>query len=144
MFLVQIEKTSKNINLVCHLAPWCSGCHYCTTSFNWAWTQVLCRFNTCSRRVGDSPWWGSLTMVPAGNKAKHISSVNHTTKQFIIIIIFIEVTFIRVVLFFHVFLSFSFLFYFILTLLIKVNQCRFENLSICLYSYKNTLKISHF
>ena len=30
--------------------------------------------------VGDSRWWGSLTMVPAGNKAKHLSSVNHTTK----------------------------------------------------------------
>ena len=29
-----------------------------------------------------SRWWGSLTMVPAGNKAKHLSSVNHTTKKF--------------------------------------------------------------
>ena len=25
-------------------------------------------------------WWESLTMVSAGNKAKHLSSVNHTTK----------------------------------------------------------------
>ena len=33
-----------------------------------------------SQRVGDSRWWGSLTTVPAGNKAKHLSSVNHTTK----------------------------------------------------------------
>ena len=43
------------------------------------------------RCVGDSRWWGSLTMVLAGNKAKHLSSVNpwrynyismvnHTTK----------------------------------------------------------------
>ena len=30
--------------------------------------------------VGDSWWWGSLTMVPAVNKAKCLSSVNHTTK----------------------------------------------------------------
>ena len=33
-----------------------------------------------ARRVGDSRWRGSLTMVPAGNKAKRLSSVNHTTK----------------------------------------------------------------
>ena len=68
--------------------PWCSGYHYCTASFNKAWTQVLRGFKTCSRRVGDSRWWGSLTMVPAGNKAKRLSSVSHTTKtihQFIII-----------------------------------------------------------
>ena len=54
--------------------------HYCTTSFNKAWTQVLRRFKSCSRRVGDSRWWGSLTMVSAGNKTKRLSSVNHTTK----------------------------------------------------------------
>ena len=30
--------------------------------------------------VGDLRWWGSLTMVPAGNKAKRLSSVNHTAK----------------------------------------------------------------
>ena len=42
--------------------------------------QVLRRFKPCSRRDGDSWWWGSLTMVPAGNKAKRFSSVNHTTK----------------------------------------------------------------
>ena len=35
---------------------------------------------SCSRRVGDSRWWGSLTMVPAGNKAKRFLSVNHNTK----------------------------------------------------------------
>ena len=63
-----------------HVAPWCSGYHYCTTSFNKAWTQVLRRFKPCSRRVGDSRWWGSLTMVPAGNKANRLSSVNHTTE----------------------------------------------------------------
>ena len=33
----------------------CSGYHYCTTSFNLAWTQVLRRFKHCSRRVRDSP-----------------------------------------------------------------------------------------
>ena len=38
------------------------------------------QFKSCSRHVGDLRWWGSLTMIPAGNKAKHLSSVNHTTK----------------------------------------------------------------
>ena len=37
-------------------------------------------FKPCSRGVGNSRWWGSLTMVPAENKAKCLSSVNHTTK----------------------------------------------------------------
>ena len=62
------------------VAPWCSAHHYCTTSFNEIWTQVLCKLKSCSQRVGDSRWWGSLTMVPPGNKAKRLSWVNHTTK----------------------------------------------------------------
>ena len=62
------------------VAPWCSGYHCCTTSFYKVLTQVLRRFKSCPRRVGDSRWRGSLTMVPAGNKAKRLSSVNHTTK----------------------------------------------------------------
>ena len=71
------------------MALWCSGYHYCTTSFNKALTQVLHRFKSYSWRVGDSWWWASLAVVQAGNKAKCLSSVNHTTKQFIIIIIII-------------------------------------------------------
>ena len=43
------------------------------------------RFKSCSGRVGDSRWLGSLTMVSAGNKANCISSVNDTKKQFLII-----------------------------------------------------------
>ena len=72
----------ENKYLSCYIlvVPWCSGYRYCTTSFNKAWTQVLRRFKSCSRHVGDSWWWGSLTMVPAENKAKGLSSVNHTTK----------------------------------------------------------------
>ena len=61
------------------MAPWYCGYHYCTTSFNKVWTQVLRRFKSCSRRVGDSRWWGSLKIVPGGNKAWHLSLVNHTT-----------------------------------------------------------------
>ena len=38
-----------------------------------------------SQRVGDSRWWEFLTVAPAGNKAKRISSANHTTKAIIII-----------------------------------------------------------
>ena len=71
------KKTYSKKTLV---APWCSGYHYCTTSFNKAWTQVLHRFKSCSQRVGDSWWWGSLTMVLAGNKAKCLSLMNPTTK----------------------------------------------------------------
>ena len=43
-------------------------------------TKSELRFKSCSRRVGDSRWWVSLTMVTAGNKAKRFLSVNHTTK----------------------------------------------------------------
>ena len=69
-------------------SPLCSGYHYCPTSFNKAWIQVLRRFKSCSRRVGDLRWWGSLTMVPVRNKAKRLSWVNRITKtirQFIFI-----------------------------------------------------------
>ena len=44
------------------------------------WTQVLCRFKPCLQCVGDLQWWGSLPMAPAGNKAKCLFSVKHTTK----------------------------------------------------------------
>ena len=62
------------------VASWRCGCHYCTSSFIKAWTQVLCMFKSCLRRIGDSQWWGSLTMSPPGNKAKRLSSFNHTAK----------------------------------------------------------------
>ena len=59
---------------------WCSGYHYYTTSFKQAWTQVLHRFKSCLWRVRDLRWWGSLKMVPAGNKVKCLSLFNYTTK----------------------------------------------------------------
>ena len=62
------------------LTPWCSGIDYCTSIFNKTWNQVLGRFKSCSWHVGDSRWWGCLTMVTSGNKAKCLSLVNHTTK----------------------------------------------------------------
>ena len=62
------------------MALWCSGYHYCTTSLNEAWTQVLHRFKSCSQRVKDSQWWRSLRIIQARNKAKCLSSVNHTAK----------------------------------------------------------------
>ena len=62
------------------LPSWCNGYHYCKTSFIKAWTQALRRFKSCSWRVGDSRWGGSLTIIPVENKAKQLSSVNHTTK----------------------------------------------------------------
>ena len=48
---------------------------YCAGSNSWR-AGVL----ACSWRAGDSRWWGSLKMVPTGNMAKRLSSVNHTTK----------------------------------------------------------------
>ena len=45
-----------------------------------AFCGVLCRFIFYSRCVGDSQWWGSLTIGPTGSKAKRLLSVNHTTK----------------------------------------------------------------
>ena len=77
------------LNFLTLIPPWCSGYHYCTTSFNKAWIQVLRKLKSCSRRVGYLRWWESLKMFPTRNKAKSISSVNHTTKKFIIIIIII-------------------------------------------------------
>ena len=43
-------------------------------------TKPELRFKSCSPRVGDSRWWGSLTMVWAANKAKRRLSVNLTTR----------------------------------------------------------------
>ena len=79
-FFVKFSISNSIFNSISKSLVWKVSYHYCTTSFNYAWTQVLCRFKPCSRRVGDLRWWGSLTMVPAGNKANHLSSVNHTTK----------------------------------------------------------------
>ena len=75
---MQFSYSTCNINLIrrsvigfiwIRVVPWYSGYHYCTTSFIKAWTQVLRRFKSFLRRVGDSRWWGSLTVGPAGNKA---------------------------------------------------------------------------
>ena len=51
------------------LSPWCGDYHYCTTSFNRAWIQLLCRFISCSRHIREMRWWEFLAVVPAGNKA---------------------------------------------------------------------------
>ena len=63
------------------LASWCSDYQYSTTSFNEIWTQVKRRFKPCLQCDKDSRCWGSLTMVPARNKAKRLLSVNHITKR---------------------------------------------------------------
>ena len=68
-----------------NVAPWCSGYHHCTTSFNKAWTQLLRRFKTCSQCAGNLRWWESLAIVPAGNKVKRLSQPSIPQKQFIII-----------------------------------------------------------
>ena len=60
--------------------PWCSSYHYCTTFVKKPWTQVRRRFISCYRLVRDFWWWEYMTMIPIGNKAKCLSSVNHTTK----------------------------------------------------------------
>ena len=58
------------------VALWCSGHHYCTASFNKAWTQV----QILLVRIRDLRWWESLAMVPAWNKATHVLSVNPSAK----------------------------------------------------------------
>ena len=60
---------------------------YCTTIFNKAWTQVLRRFKSFSRRVRDLWWWGSLTMVQAGNRLNTFRQSTIPQKQFTIIVI---------------------------------------------------------
>ena len=64
------------------LASWCSGYRYCTTSFNRIWTQVQCKFKTCSQRFG-CLWRSELPVrVPPeirlptrqGNRAPYLSS----------------------------------------------------------------------
>ena len=72
----------------CGLALWCSGYHYCTTSFNKAWTQVLRRFKPCSQRFGHSRWWGSLPVVRLEIRLNAFRWSTAPQKQFI----FIKVT----------------------------------------------------
>ena len=67
----------------------CSGYHYCTTSFNKVWTQILQRFKFCSHQFGGLRWCRSLGMVLAGNKAKCLWWSTMPEKQFILIIIII-------------------------------------------------------
>ena len=47
------------------------------------WLPLLCDFihqSLNAGSAGDLRWRGSLTMVPAGNKAKRLSSINHAIK----------------------------------------------------------------
>ena len=74
------QNSSLSGSLALLVAPWCSGYHYCTSSFKKVWTQVLHRFKTCSQHARDLQWWGSLKMVSAGNKAIRLSLVNPTAK----------------------------------------------------------------
>ena len=94
------------ISLRSILALWCSGYHYCTTSFNEAWTKVLHSFKSCSRLVRDSRWWRFLSMVPSGNKAKRLLPVNHT------IVHHLAFTLLFSLLSFTLFLFFLFFFFF--------------------------------
>ena len=57
---------------------WCRGVAVITIAQ--LYSTKLHRFKSCSQRVGDLPLWKSLAMVPAGNKTKRLSSVNHTIK----------------------------------------------------------------
>ena len=68
------------ISHIATVAPCCSVYHHYRVLFNKAWTQVLRRLKSCLRRFQDLRWWGSLTMVLTGNKAKRLFFVNHTIK----------------------------------------------------------------
>ena len=39
------------------MAPWCRGYHYCTSSFNKTWTQVLHRLKSCLLCVNGEGLW---------------------------------------------------------------------------------------
>ena len=70
-----------------HVAPWCSGYHYCTTSLIKAWTQVLRRFNPARSvseiRDGEDLWqWSRLEIRLNAFRRSTIPQ-----KQFIFIII---------------------------------------------------------
>ena len=67
------------------VVPSCSGYHYCTVSFNKAWTQAL-RMFACSANLLKACQSFAMVrifdMVPVGYKAKPLSSVSYTTRTF--------------------------------------------------------------
>ena len=78
LLLSRIWTKTEGIALLtwCHLALWCSGYHYCTSSFN--------KFSvkTCCWCVKDLRWWEAPTMVPAGASLnafhrKHSTKIIH-------------------------------------------------------------------
>ena len=78
---LKIKNIFENIPLLRHqpganLGKWLSLLY----NFIHLCLKVLRRFNPCPQRVEDPRSWGSLTKVPARNKAKRFSPVNHTTK----------------------------------------------------------------
>ena len=81
-FTLKVPSTVQNhqfgsFSVVCAVVYWLLLLHnFVQLSLNSGSAQ----FKSCSRHVGDSQWCGSLTMVLAGNKAKRLSLVNHTTK----------------------------------------------------------------
>ena len=72
--------------LSCILASWRIGYQYWTTSFNKAWTQVPCRFKSCSQHarihIGEDLWQWPLVEVRLNTVSQSIIP----QKQFIIII----------------------------------------------------------
>ena len=71
------------------MALWCSGYHYCTTSFNKAWSQVLRRFKSCSQHFGDSQWWDLWQWLLLEIRLNAFRWSTIPQKQFFIIIIII-------------------------------------------------------
>ena len=61
---------------------------YLVTCRLWLYFYSIMHFNTYvpnapflyPLKTSENRWWGSLAMVPAGNKTKLLSSVSHTTK----------------------------------------------------------------
>ena len=79
------------------MALWCSGYHYCTTSFNKAWSQV----QICSQHLGDSQWWDlwQWLLLEIRLNAFRWSTIPH--KQFIIIIVRIKTLVLTVIFIFN-------------------------------------------
>ena len=76
MFFIQIISRNHPNTFLLIVVPWCSVCHYYTTSFCKGQTQVLILLTVCRRftmvRISDNG--------PTGNKTKRLSSVYHTIK----------------------------------------------------------------
>ena len=71
-------KTLPDLSFWMNVVSWCSGYHLLHNFIQQS--QILRMFKSYLRLSGDSRWCETLIVVPAGNKAWRLLSVNHTAK----------------------------------------------------------------